>query len=72
MPGVKVPLTGWFVALSQKPVPLGLPPSAVSISKGPLVLHTVMVPFVPAFGAITRFTCTTALSGPQGVVPATV
>ena len=68
-PGVNVPGTGWFAALSQRPVPFGLPPSTLSISKGALVLHTVMVPFTPAFGAITRVTCTTALKGPQGLSP---
>ena len=62
-------MTGVLVGPNHVPVPFGDPPNTEIKGKGPLVLHTVMVPFVPAFGAMTRTTWTTADLLAQGAVP---
>jgi len=72
VPGVKVPLKAALVGVRQVPLPLGVPPSTVNSWKGAMVLHTVMLPSVPAFGAVTFATCTVLDAALQGAVPATV
>src|SRR5690606_16580518 len=72
VPGVKVPLTVALLAFFQIPLPSGFPPSTLINWKGPFVLHTVIVPSVPARGAITHVTCTVEEAEGHGAVPGTV
>jgi hypothetical protein len=50
----------------------GVPPSLVKRSNAGALLHTVNVPFVPAFGAAFTVTVTVAWSFTHGAEPATV
>ena len=72
MPGVKVDGTANKVGPSQLPFRSGPPPKAVIRLKGAFVLHTVMVPSVPALGAWFSTTCTVEDNTPHGAVGVTV
>ena len=56
----------------QAPPPSGLPPSCPNRLKEAALLHTVMVPFEPASGAVFTPTVTVAEALEQGGVPDTV
>jgi hypothetical protein len=49
-----------------------VPPKDVTNPTEASVLHTVNVPFVPAFGAAFSVTVTVAVAFVQGAVPVTV
>ena len=69
---MNVPVNGTLPGPSQVPPATGVPPNTGIRGNGALVLQTVTLPLVPAFGAITRTTCTTAVALEQGPLPATV
>ena len=56
----------------QVPPASGVPPNELINPTEALLLHTVSVPFVPAFGAAFSVTVTVAVEFAQGATPATV
>ena len=72
VPGVKVPLCDPPPGAVQVPPALGLPPSSPNNWNGAADAQTVVLPLVPAFGACTMFTVTTAVALAHGAGPFTV
>jgi len=54
------------------PPAAGAPPSELIKATAAPLLHTVNVPFVPAFGAAFSVTVTVAVAFTQGATPVTV
>jgi hypothetical protein len=71
VPGVNVPDVAPPGPL-QVPVASGVPPNRAKRENGAPLLHTVVDPLAPAFGAVTMETETTAVALAQGAVPGTV